>query len=129
MIKENDVVYICSPLSAPTEKEIRVNMERARSYMKLVSEVFGCRALAPHAYLPELLDDRILWERELGLFVGMRILEKCQALIVCSTTISRGMRMEIEAARRLDMPVYALLKDSPYIGLLQAPYGLKEEDG
>lgn len=129
MIKEDDMVYICSPRSAPTEKEIRANMERARSYMKLVSEVFGCRAMAPHAYLPELLDDRVPWERELGMSVGMRILEKCQALIVCTTTISRGMQMEIEAARRLKMPVYALLRDAPYIGVLQAPYGLKEADG
>ena len=52
MIRENDMVYICSPLSAPTADEIRANMELARSYMQLVSKVFQCRAVAPHAYLP-----------------------------------------------------------------------------
>ena len=39
MIRENDMVYICSPLSAPTANEIRANMELARSYMQLVSKV------------------------------------------------------------------------------------------
>ena len=91
MIRENDMVYICSPLSAPTADEIRANMELARSYMQLVSKVFRCRAVAPHAYLPELLDDRVLWERELGISVGMKLLEHSQALIVCSPVISCGM--------------------------------------
>ena len=129
MIKENDMVYICSPLYAPTKEEIRTNMEQARDYARLVSDVFKCRALAPHAYLPELLDDRIPWERELGLSVGMRIIERCQALIVCTKTISQGMKREIEAARRLNLPVYALLKAAPYLGVLKASDGLKEEDG
>ena len=100
MIRENDMVYICSPLSAPTANEIRANMELARSYMQLVSKVFRCRAVAPHAYLPELLDDRVLWVRELGI---------------------SGMQAEIVKARELGIPVYALLKEDPYIGVVQTP--------
>ena len=63
MIRENDMVYICSPLSAPTANEIRANMELARSYMQ----------------------------------------------------------SEIVKARELGIPVYALLKEDPYIGVVQTP--------
>lgn len=108
MIRENDIIYICSPLSVPTADEIRTNMELARSYMQLVSTVFRCCAVAPHAYLPEILDDRVLWEGELGISVGMKLLEHSQALIVCSPVISCGMQAEIVKARELGIPIYAL---------------------
>lgn len=126
MIREKEMAYICSPLSAPTMDEIRVNMERARTYMQLISKVFRCRAVAPHAYLPELLDDRVSWERKLGLEVGMKLLEHSQALIVCSTVISHGMQAEIERARELKIPVYTLLKEDPYVGVVQTPSIQKE---
>ena len=53
MIKKNELVYICSPLSAPTEAEIRENMSLARFYVKMVAGEFHCRAIAPHSSLPE----------------------------------------------------------------------------
>ena len=56
-MKKNDIVYICSPLSAPTKEGIRQNMEKAAHYARLVSGTFGCRAIAPHSFLPEYLDD------------------------------------------------------------------------
>lgn len=42
MIKPDDMVYICSPLSAPTKEELRANMEQARRYMQFVSRSFQC---------------------------------------------------------------------------------------
>ena len=55
-MKKNDLVYICSPLSAPTEQGIRKNMEKAAYYAGLISGVTGCRAIAPHSFLPEYLE-------------------------------------------------------------------------
>lgn len=46
------LTYVCSPLSAPTRAEIMVNAQRARTYMAMCEREFGCRAVAPHAYLP-----------------------------------------------------------------------------
>ena len=63
--------YICSPLSAPTPGGIRRNMEAARWYMQIVSERLDCRAVAPHAYLPEFLDDQNEQEREMALTFGL----------------------------------------------------------
>lgn len=126
MIKPDDMVYICSPLSAPTKEERRANMEQARNYMQLASQYYCCRAVAPHAYLPELLDDSVLWERELGLAFGMILLGKCQALLVCGNRISKGMEDEITRAKRLDIPVYTLLSNEKTTRLIQGISARKE---
>lgn len=49
MIEEKELVYICSPLSAPTKAQIRENMSLARFYVKMVASQFRCRAIAPHS--------------------------------------------------------------------------------
>lgn len=46
--------YICSPLSAPTQEEIRCNMHQARQHMKAVADKYGCRTL------PSCLPARII---------------------------------------------------------------------
>lgn len=109
-MKKNDLVYICSPLSAPTKEGIRQNMERAAHYARLVSGTFGCRAIAPHSFLPEYLDDHIPEEREAGLAFGLDLLKLSSAIIVCGSRISSGMRGEIRMAGELHIPAYALLE-------------------
>ena len=109
-MKKNDLVYICSPLSAPTKEGIRQNMEKAAHYAHLVSGTFGCRAIAPHSFLPEYLDDHIPEEREAGLAFGLSVLKLSKAIIVCGSRISSGMRGEIRMAGELHIPAYALLE-------------------
>ena len=100
-----DLYYICSPLGAPTQEGIRANMMRARKYMEMVSVRYNCRAIAPHAILPEYLDDRIPEERELGRKFGMDLLKICKKMVVCGTVISNGMRAEIELAEGLGIEI------------------------
>ena len=116
-MKKNDLVYICSPLSAPTEQGIRKNMEKAAYYAGLVSGVTGCRAIAPHSFLPEYLDDNIPEEREAGLAFGLSILKLSKAVIVCGNRISSGMRGEIKMAGELNIPAYALVESTSGITL------------
>lgn len=66
------LTYVCSPLSAPTQAEIMVNAQRARTYMTMCEREFGCRAVAPHAYLPYLLDDSNPEERALALSLQLQ---------------------------------------------------------
>ena len=113
----NDLVYICSPLSAPTKEGIRENMEKAAYYAGLVSGVTGCRAIAPHSFLPEYLDDDIPEEREAGLAFGLSVLRLSKAIIVCGSRISSGMRGEIRLAGKLDIPAYALVESTSGITL------------
>lgn len=119
MLKKG-MYYICSSLSAPTEGGIRRNMLKARGYMEVVTGQFGCRAVAPHAYLPELLDDRNPQERELGLQFGMALLGLCDGIIVCGEVVSSGMREEIRAAGEKHLPVYFLFygQDGFYLASL-----------
>ena len=116
-MKKNDLVYICSPLSAPTKQGIRMNMEKAAYYAGLVSGVTGCRAIAPHSFLPEYLDDNIPEEREAALAFGLSILKLSKAVIVCGNRISSGMRGEIKMAGELNIPAYALVESTSGITL------------
>lgn len=109
--------YICSPLSAASKSGIRENMTRARKYMEQISHRYGYRTYAPHAYLPEILDDTCLEERALALSFGCEILKICQIVIVCGNRISSGMKREIELAFQLEKDVY-LWQDSNCTELL-----------
>ena len=109
-MNKNDLVYICSPLSAPTKEGIRQNMERAAHYACLVSGTFGCRAIAPHSFLPEYLDDNIPAEREVALAFGLSVLRLSKAIIVCGSQISSGMQGEIKMAGELNIPAYVLIE-------------------
>ncbi|BDF35907.1 hypothetical protein CE91St62_39680 [Lachnospiraceae bacterium] len=98
--------YICSPLSAPTKQEMIENMLMARQYMQKIREKFGYRTYAPHAYLPELLDDHLPEERAVALSFGLEVLRLCDALIICGKRISSGMNEELYQVLLLKMEVY-----------------------
>ena len=109
--KKKDLVYVCSPLGADTPEQVRANMLRARMYMDTVSKRYNCRAIAPHAILPEYLDDHIPEERALCLNFGLELLKLCKKMVVCGTVISCGMKKEIELAERLGIEV--IYQDMP----------------
>ena len=73
-----------------------------------VARLFGCRAVATHAYLPLLLDDNDPAERELALEFGIKLLATCDALIVCGARITSGMAGEIKKAMELGIPILFL---------------------
>lgn len=109
---EKGMYYICSPLSAATPEGIRENMLKARCYMELINRRFSCRAIAPHAYLPELLDDENPRERKLGIEFGLTLLSWCRGMIVCGSKISSGMKTEIQKALEMQIPVFVLLEEA-----------------
>lgn len=114
------MVYVCSPLSAETVPEMRRNMHNARRLMIEIAAETGKRAVAPHAFLPEFLDDGDPEERELALDIGTMLLKNCCCLIVCAEKLSNGMRAEINQAKALGIPVVRrvaphIYLDSPVI--------------
>ncbi len=109
--------YICSPLSAPTQKGIEANKSKAGEYVNIVSCITGKRAIAPHAILPGYFDDNIPEERQLCLQFGLDVLALCEAMVVCGTRVSRGMKGEIKKAQSCGKPIYALReKNDGYYG-------------
>lgn len=98
--------YVCSPLSAPSRATMLANAAKANTYMVLAEREFGGRAVAPHAYLPYILDDRIPAERKLALEFGRKLLALCDRIVVYGDEITEGMRLEIHHAMKLGIPIY-----------------------
>ena len=94
------LVYICSPLSGDVER----NQANARRYCRYAVES-GTIPLAPHLYFPQFLNDADLIERNLALFMDIVLLSKCAELWVFGETISKGMSIEIEKAKRKGQPI------------------------
>lgn len=90
--------YICSPLRGDTKKEVDMNMSAARAYLTYANLEMGFSAIAPHAFLPLILDDNEQEERDCALKIGLLILKKCQRILVCGRIISAGMIGEITNA-------------------------------
>lgn len=118
-MEKKDLVYICSPLSAPTWEEVQENMKKAAQYASLVSKAAGCRTIAPHSFLPEYLDDRISEEREVALAFGLSVLRIAKGMVVCGDKISSGMKGEIEKAKEWGIPVYSLLESEAVVMLIR----------
>ena len=98
-------VYVCSPYSDPDPEVQLDNMRRARLYMLYANEHMGYLARAPHAYLPMLVCDGIPTERAMALRFGLELLERSDLLLVCGTTLSKGMKGEITHAAKLGIPI------------------------
>lgn len=99
------LTYVCSPLSASTRAEMLSNAAKASTYMAWAEKEFGGRAVAPHAYLPYLLDDRVLEERALALEFGLKLMRLCSRVVVYGDIISNGMKGEMENAKSLGIPI------------------------
>lgn len=100
-------VYICSPLSDIHPAVVRKNAESARRFEQEVSQIYHCRALAPHGYLPFLLDDNNPTERKMAIQFDKKLLSTCDSLLICSDRISKGMKEEIYFALENNIPVYS----------------------
>lgn len=105
-------VYICSPLGAETVPEIRANMHYAREFMCYATKLFECVAVAPHAYLPVLLNDTVADERYLGLKFGIELLSMCSHIFVCGSRISTGMAAEIKYAAKKAIRIHVFNEDA-----------------
>lgn len=98
--------YICSPLRAKTDEEMKFNQRNALKYARTASQVLSCRAIAPHAILPDLVDEHDERERTAALEFGLKMLKTCDAVLVCGEVMSEGMISEIKYAMELGIPVY-----------------------
>ena len=101
-------IYICSPLRADSYPNMLRNMNKAQNYIEIAKARHNCRVVAPHAYMPFILDDNDPDERALALDFGKKLLELCDVVFVCGDVISEGMRGEILHAAKLGLPIKTL---------------------
>ncbi len=110
-MRENKLVYIASPYAGDVER----NVEFARHACRFCI-VKGHTPVAPHLLYTQMLDDADPVQREIGLSLGQRLLERADELWVCGDRISSGMAAEIAAARNLGIPVRRLETLEVFIG-------------
>lgn len=60
----------------------------------------GCIPIAPHIYFTQFMNDASRKERDLALFMDIVLLSKCAELWVFGDTVTNGMSIEIEKAKR-----------------------------
>ena len=89
------LVYICSPYKGDVEK----NTETARRFSRFAMES-GQIPLVPQLMYPQFMSDENPEERKLVLFMDTVLLGKCQELWVLTGSITEGMALEIEVAKR-----------------------------
>lgn len=94
------VVYICSPYSGDTEK----NVINARRYSRFAVDRHYL-PITPHIYFTQFMDDNVPEERNTAIFMNWVLMSKCIELWVFGETISSGMKAEIERAKRKKMKI------------------------
>ncbi len=104
--EKKNIAYICSPLRADTQDGVDRNMYAVRAYMKYLYQHLGINGIAPHGFIPYILDDHKEDDRELALQIGLRMLNNCQVICICGDRISEGMKGEIAEAGKLGLDIY-----------------------
>lgn len=94
------IVYICSPYSGDTEK----NIENARKYSRFAVDSH-CLPITPHIYFTQFMDDSISEERDIAIFMNWVLMSKCEQLWVFGDVISTGMKAEIDRAKKKHMKI------------------------
>lgn len=93
------LVYICSPYAGDVER----NVENARRYCRFAVDS-RCIPVASHLLYPQFMDDGNEDERNLGLFFGKVLMDKCGEVWVFGE-ISEGMKSELLRAKRRNMTI------------------------
>lgn len=88
------LVFICSPYAGDTE----YNTEQARKYSRFAVQ-HNYLPIAPHLLFPQFMDDTNSEERNLGIFMGLILMDKCKEVWVFGSRVSSGMAVEIEKAK------------------------------
>ena len=94
------VVYICSPYSGDTAR----NIENARKYSRFAVDR-NYLPITPHIYFTQFMDDDVPEERKTAIFMNRVLLSKCVELWVFGSVISRGMKGEIKRAKRKHLKI------------------------
>ena len=97
---DKKLIYVCSPFSREDNK----NIADARRYCKYVLD-HGAVPFAPHLYFPQLLDESNEEELKTGIGARLVILAECDELWAFGDRLTEDMRLELELADKLSMPM------------------------
>lgn len=99
------IIYVASPYAGDIEKNTEFTKTACRFVMN-EGHAFFC----PHLLYPNILDEHNSKERQLGLDMGLAMLQSCDELWCFGDHISHGMMNEIEEAKRLSIPTRRVME-------------------
>lgn len=99
-IKSRPKVYVVSRYAGDIEN----NVLSAIRYCKFVITQ-GKMPIAAHLLYPQIVDDNVPAEREIGTMFGIALLEMCDEVWCFGKELSSGMEREIKEAKRLGKPI------------------------
>ena len=99
-IKSRPKVYVVSRYAGDIEN----NVLSAIHYCKFVITQ-GKMPIAAHLLYPQIVDDNVPAEREIGTMFGIALLEMCDEVWCFGKELSSGMEREIKEAKRLGKPI------------------------
>ena len=92
--------YICSRYRADTQEQFDEQMRYTKTFAH-EAVMAGDDVIVPHMYYPQFLDDNNKTERKLGMESAIRLLHKCDIVLVyIGLGVSEGMEAEIEEAKK-----------------------------
>ena len=94
-IKYHPMVYICSPYSGDVVRNILAAQKYCRFAVKS-----GFMPVAAHLHYPQFLSDENPMERELGMYFGNILMDKCDEVWVFGERFSEGMEDEYNRAMK-----------------------------
>ena len=98
-------VYICSPLGG----NVKENLEQVKRYTKYAL-MCGTAPVVPHFYLL-CLDDSDPKEREIKQAAGLNLLWICDEAWIFGSTVTEGMKAEIQFCKSLNIPIRVVQKE------------------
>ncbi len=97
-------IYGCSPYSARPPFTVDDHRRWARALARYLLDA-GAFPVVPHLFLTQFLDDTVPEEREVGLTIGLELLESTQGMAVLHVPLSAGMAQEVAHATARDIPL------------------------
>lgn len=98
-------IYVASPYAGDIEKNTKFAKKACRHVMN-AGHAFFC----PHLLYPNILKESCPAERQLGLDMGLAMLDSCDELWCYGDHISQGMMAEIEQALKLKIPTRRVME-------------------
>ena len=99
-LKTRPKVYVVSRYAG----DIDANVEAAKGYCRMVIQQQRI-PVASHLLYPQILDDSVPEQREIGTMCGLALLAGCDEVWCFGTEHSPGMEKEISEAHRLKKPL------------------------
>ncbi|WP_432748389.1 DUF4406 domain-containing protein [Pectinatus frisingensis] len=110
-----DKIFICSPYRDNIQTNTEIALKAAKAVMKL-----GYIPIVPHLYFTRFLDEDNQKERDLGIASGIDWMQSCKEIWIIGNRITEGMKLELQAAQNLKLPIKKCLLKNDGIKMISA---------